>query len=73
LVAAKPEAKALFDALDIDHPEGPKFSAHCLRFFNGFDMMINLLKDPEAFEAALENFAAKHGKIEGIKREHFQV
>jgi DNA-directed RNA polymerase subunit L len=73
LVELKPEAKALFAAYDIDHPTGGPFSAYSLRLFNGVDLVINLLKDPEALEAALEHAADRYGSIPNVKKEYFQT
>lgn len=73
LAEAKPEVKELFKGVDIDHPEGPAFSAHAMRILNAIDMIINLLQDPEALDEALEHLADQHGARAGVKPEHFQT
>lgn len=68
-----PDAAALFKNVDVDHPEGGVFTAHVLRIYNALDMIINLLDDPEALDAALDYLADQHAARDGIKRAYFQV
>ena len=66
-----PDAKELFTAVGVDNPQSGAFTAHAMRIFNGIDMAINLLDDPEALEAALDHLAHQHSGRPGVKREHF--
>jgi hypothetical protein len=43
-----------------------------MRIFNALDMIINLLKQPEALDEALEHLADQHAVREGVKKAHFQ-
>lgn len=70
VVADHPSAKALFSNVDVDHPEGGVFSAHCMRVLNALDMIINLLDDPEALDEALDHLAEQHRVREGLKKEY---
>lgn len=71
LVELKPDAKALFSGVDIEHPEGGEFSAHSMRILNALDMIVNLLGDPDAEQAALDHLADQHAARAGVKKEHF--
>jgi len=73
LVELKPEAKALFKGVNIDNPDSGLFAAHSMRILNAVDMVINLLKDPEALDAALDHLADQHAKVTDIKKEYFQT
>jgi hypothetical protein len=72
VVEINPEAKALFKAVNIENPTSGEFSAHALRVLNGLDMTINLLKDPEALEAALDHLADQHFNRPGVKKAYFK-
>jgi hypothetical protein len=67
-----PDAAALFKNVDVDHPEGGVFTAHVLRIYNALDMIINLLDDPDALEAALDHLADQHAARDGVKKAYFQ-
>lgn len=71
LVEKKPEAKALFANVDIDHPQGGAFTAHSVRIINAIDMAINLLDNQEALDSALDHLADQHHARAGVKKEHF--
>jgi hemoglobin-like flavoprotein len=72
VVADHPDVAGLFSRVDIDHPEGGAFAAHCMRVVNALDMVINLLDDPDAMNEALDHLADQHHVREGVKREHMQ-
>jgi len=73
LIQRQPDAKVLFDKFNVDEPNSPQFSAYALRLFNRIDLIINLLKDPEALDAALEFNAERYGNIPNIKKAYFQT
>jgi Globin len=73
VVELNPDAKDLFKAVNVENPTSGEFSAHALRVLNGLDMSINLLKDPEALEAALDHLADQHQVRAGVKKAHFKV
>jgi hypothetical protein len=70
VVEDHPSAKALFSNVDVDHPEGGVFAAHCMRVMNALDMIINLLDDQESLDEALDHLADQHHEREGIKKEY---
>jgi hypothetical protein len=70
VVEHHPSAKALFGNVDVEHPEGGKFSAHCMRVMNALDMIINLLDDQEALDEALDHLADQHHDREGVTKEY---
>nr|CAA09958.1 hemoglobin C chain precursor [Lumbricus rubellus] len=72
LAKDSPDVTELFKRVDIEHAEGPKFSAHALRILNGLDLAINLLDDPPALEAALDHLAHQHEVREGVQKAHFK-
>jgi len=67
-----PEVADLFKRVDIEHAEGPVFSAHALRILNALDMAINLLDDPPALDSALDHLADQHQIRTGVKKAHFK-
>lgn len=67
-----PEVTDLFKNVDIEHAEGPVFSAHALRILNALDMAINLMDDPPALAAALDHLADQHQERAGVKKAHFK-
>jgi hypothetical protein len=71
VIEANPDAKALFKNVDIDNPAGGVFSAHAMRIFNGLDMIMNLLSDPESLDEALDHLADQHFARAGVKKAHF--
>jgi hypothetical protein len=73
VVELSPDAKALFKAVNVENPTSGEFSAHAMRVLNGLDMSINLLKDPEALDAALEHLADQHQVRTGVKKAHFKA
>jgi hypothetical protein len=72
LVEKHPELKEVFKAVDIDHPEGGRFSVYALRILLAFDNIITLLDDPEALDAATDFMAKRWSAKQGITLEHFQ-
>jgi hypothetical protein len=72
LAELNPAVKGLFANVDIDNPTGGKFNAHAMRILNGIDMAINLLKDPEGLDAALDHLADQHAAREGVTRAQFK-
>jgi len=71
LVEKNPAAKALFTGVGVDKPTGGEFSAHSLRVMNGLDMIISLLPDQDALDAALDHLAYQHEARKGVKKEYF--
>lgn len=67
-----PDGVALFKNVGIDNPQSGAFKAHLMRIFNGLDMIINLLKEPQALGEALDHLADQHAVREGVKKAHFQ-
>jgi hypothetical protein len=67
-----PEGSALFKNVGIDDPQSGAFKAHLMRIFNAIDMIINLLKEPEALDEALEHLADQHSVREGVRKAHIQ-
>jgi hypothetical protein len=72
VVENHPEAKGLFGNVDVDHPQGGVFAAHCMRVMNALDMVINLLDDPDTMDEALDHLAEQHHDREGVKKEYMQ-
>lgn len=72
VVENHPEAKALFGNVDVEHPQGGVFAAHCMRVVNALDMIINLLDDPESMDEALDHLADQHHDRPGVKKEYMQ-
>lgn len=72
VVEDHPDAKGLFSNVDVDHPDGGTFAAHCMRVVNALDMVINLLDDPDAMDEALDHLADQHHDRAGVKREYMQ-
>jgi hemoglobin-like flavoprotein len=71
VIEENPDAKALFNNVGVDKPQGGEFTAHSLRIFNALDMAINLLDDPESLEEALDHLAEQHQARPGVKKAYF--
>jgi len=59
--------------VDIDHPDSGKFQAYSLRVLGAFDLIITLLDDDEALDAATAQMAEVWGGRTGITSAHFKV
>jgi hypothetical protein len=66
-----PELKDAFGRVDINNPMGGNFTAHCWRISMAWDMLMNMLYNPRALDAALEHLADQHAARPGLKRQHF--
>lgn len=73
LLRVFPEATELFKDVGIDNPLGGRFSAHCMRIVNAFDMLINLLDSPDSLDEALDHLAVQHGARPGVRVGHIHV
>jgi hypothetical protein len=73
LTRKHPELKDVFRPVDIDNPTGVNFTAHCWRISTAWDMLMNMLYNPRALDAALEHLADQHAARPGLKRQHFKT
>lgn len=71
MVDKHPEAMYLFRK--IDDPDSGIFEAHCLRIFNYFDYLVNLLHDKEAFRRECVRLGHEHAAIPGMLGKYFKV
>ena len=70
--AQAPEARSLFKRVHGDDTTSGAFQAHSMRVLAGFDIVINLLDQPDALKAELSHLEAQHDK-RGIPDEYFTV
>jgi hypothetical protein len=73
LVEKHPELKTPLAVVDIEHPDGGKFTAYSLRVMEAFDVAINLLDDQEGLDAALEKVSGVWSHRKGFTAEHFKT
>jgi len=73
LVKSDPKLKEAFANVDIDHPESGKFQAYSLRVLGAFDLLITVLDDPEALDAATSHMADVWATRKGFTVEHFKT
>jgi hypothetical protein len=71
LTQTYPELKDAFGRVDIGNPMGVNFTAHCWRISTAWGMLLNMLHNPQALDAALEHLADQHAARPGLKRQHF--
>ena len=73
VVDKHPEAKTLFQRVRIDDPDSGEFLAHCLRIFNSFDHLVNLLHDKQTLREASAHLGYQHAARPGVRGTYFRV
>ena len=73
LIPLYPEAIALFNQVNGEHPNSAEFRAHLMRAANGIDSMIQLLDDPPVLSKEIKHRANQHAAIKGMKSVYFTV
>eukprot|EP00178_Gracilaria_changii_P017380 TRINITY_DN49664_c0_g1_i1.p2 TRINITY_DN49664_c0_g1~~TRINITY_DN49664_c0_g1_i1.p2 ORF type:complete len:158 (-),score=20.39 TRINITY_DN49664_c0_g1_i1:266-739(-) len=67
-----PETKEkFFTRVRGDNIYSPDFRAHMARVMGGVDMLINLMRDTEAFNAQLAHLKAQHAE-RGVEVQHYE-
>lgn len=73
LFEKNPDTKELFKGVDVDHPDGAKFRAHCVRVVNGLDTIINMAFDTDVLDQLLDHLGDQHAHYTGMKGEYFKL
>lgn len=60
-----PETVALFDRVNVEHPESPEFAGHMIRVLTGLDLMINMLQDERVRLSNLTTAGTRPGFVQG--------
>jgi len=73
LAESDPKLKEAFATVDIEHPNSGKFQAYSLRVLGAFDLLITVLDDDEALDAATSHMAQVWSGRKGFTVEHFKT
>lgn len=73
LAELQPEMKEILKKVNIDNPTSGEFQAYSFRVLNAIDVLINLLDDADAADAAIEWPAKRFGEVAFIKKEYFKT
>ena len=68
-----PESKALFSRVHVDDRDSPQWRAQLMRITNGWDMLVNMLEDPEVLYKEIEHLTDQHVAREGMKGKYMLV
>ncbi|KAI0233325.1 hypothetical protein LSAT2_016407 [Lamellibrachia satsuma] len=73
LINKYPEAKSLFDRVNVDDIHSPEFQAHSLRVAISVDICITSLKNPRLLEEITSHLAKQHATRIGVIAAYFEL